>query len=68
MRRAPKGLIANPVMMLALVYFFSNLHSFFAINFRAGNFHRLIDKSFDDSVVYAAGIAACIVFVVVVVL
>ena len=57
MRRAPKGLIANPVMMLALVYFFSNLHSFFILISGQEIFIDSLIRGFDDSVVYAAGIA-----------
>ena len=62
MRRTTKGLIANPVMILALVYFFSNLHSFFILISGREIFIDTLIRGFDDSVVYAAGIALLVSF------
>lgn len=57
MMRTSKGLIANPVTLLALVYFVSNLHSFFILISGREIFIDSLLRGFDDSVIYAAGIS-----------
>lgn len=54
MKEASRGVILNPVLMLATIYFLANLYSFVLLISGGEIFVDALVRTFDESVVYAA--------------